>query len=84
VSDDSNETAVMILAALLGAFIAFAIAYWLWPWLGPQIFNPCPQWTGLGIGLYAGWNALRSIGGRMRQADLDQIKRRLRRLEERR
>lgn len=80
--DDSTDTFVMVASPLIGALVGFSIAFWVWPWLGPQILTPCPQWTGLGIGLYAGWSAFRSIGVRMKTAELERIKKRLGKLEE--
>lgn len=81
-NDDNNETAITLFAVFIGAFVGFAIAYWLWPWLGPQMFNPCPQWTGLGVGLYTGWHALKSVGSRMKTVELERLKRRITQLEE--
>jgi hypothetical protein len=78
---DSTDTVIMVASPFVGALVGFAIAFWLWPWLGPQILNPCPQWTGLGIGLYAGWHAFKSIGVRMKTVELERIKKRLDALE---
>lgn len=82
--DKGNEGVITCASPIIGALVGFAIAYWVWPWLGPQMFQPCPQWTSLGIGLYTGWHAFKALGERFRTLSQDDIKRRLSRLESRR
>lgn len=79
---ESNDTAITIASVAVGAFFAFATAYWIWPWLGPQMFQPCPVFTPLGMGLYITWHAFRCIGLRIQTVETDRIKRRLAKLEE--
>lgn len=84
-TDDSvPEWALRIFVLGFAAFFGFAIAYWVWPWLGPQMFDPCPRFTSLGIGLYAAHSAVKGLGNRLRTERDADIKRRLARLEGRR
>lgn len=75
VMSDDFEVSTSIVAVLVATVLAFCVAYWVWPWLGPQLFTPCPVWTGLGVGAYTAWSVLRSCSQLMREARLKRIER---------
>lgn len=77
--EDSSNTDVAVnwLSPFIGAAVGFSVAYWVWPWLGPQILNPCPQWTSLGVGLYTAWKTLKAVGGRYDERRLKRIEAKL-------
>lgn len=37
-----------VVFVVLGAFGAWAVVCWLWPWCGPWLVTPCPVATRLG------------------------------------
>lgn len=82
--DEVSASAQMIIAIFVGAAFGFAIAYWVWPWLGPQMFQPCPQFTSLGIGIYCASKAFQSVGLAFKSRKEKRTERRLARLEARR
>lgn len=51
--------------AVLGAFGAWLLVHWAWPWCGPWLLDPCPLATPLGakvaLGIGATWGLVRAV-----------------------
>lgn len=50
------------IAVVIGALIGFLFAAFFWPWCGPLLFTPCPQFTRAGVVVAALTGALAAIG----------------------
>lgn len=49
------------IAIVIGALIGFLFAAFFWPWCGPLLLAPCPQFTRAGVVVMALLGALAGV-----------------------
>lgn len=45
----SDRVINFVCALVIGAPLSYLFATWLWPWVGPMLFEPCPKFLGWGV-----------------------------------
>jgi len=47
---------LLLLVGLTAVALVFPV--WVWPWIGPMVLEPCPQFTPTGVWIFAVWWSL--------------------------